>query len=243
MNVRFVLLMVISAEALPAQTVFLPPDVRVRVSAPSLTERLHGRVVSSGEQSIVVATPNADALVTFPIPAIERIDVSRGRNRLAMGALGAGAGLLVGAVIGASALNDDPEGFAALAGLVGGGGVGLITGALLGFAYAPERWSTHYTGSGVTRDSINYTLRPGADVRRTASGQVAVRGEPDRRAGILRGAAVFAGIAVVFGGIDVARDEISSGEYASTILGNAIIGGMVGYLFSPRRWQRLGNTY
>lgn len=66
-----------------------------------------------------------------------------------------------------------------------------------------------------------------------------VRGGEDRRRGFLIGAGVGAGIAVVFGGIDAAGGEMTAGDVASIAIGNALIGGLVGYAFAPKGWQRL----
>ena len=64
-----------------------------------------------------------------------------------------------------------------------------------------------------------------------------VRGGRDRRRGFSRGAAVLSGIAVVFGGIDLANDKITTADYIGTIATNALIGGAIGLLVSPRGWR------
>jgi hypothetical protein len=66
-----------------------------------------------------------------------------------------------------------------------------------------------------------------------------VRGGRDRRRGILRGALILGGIGVVFGGIDAAQGNLAGDEYAATIVTNALIGGALGLLWSPRGWREI----
>lgn len=66
-----------------------------------------------------------------------------------------------------------------------------------------------------------------------------IRGGEDKRRGVLIGAAIGAGIVVVFGGIDHSRGEIGTAELLSTTVGNALIGGLIGYAFAPRGWERI----
>lgn len=63
-----------------------------------------------------------------------------------------------------------------------------------------------------------------------------VRGSPDPWRGARWGAGILGGVALVFGGIDTARGGLETGEYVSTILGNALIGGLLGYAIAPRGW-------
>jgi hypothetical protein len=66
-----------------------------------------------------------------------------------------------------------------------------------------------------------------------------IRGGEDKRRGMLLGAGALGGIAVVFGGIDAAKGNISGGDLAGTIIGNALIGALIGYAVAPRGWVRL----
>ena len=66
-----------------------------------------------------------------------------------------------------------------------------------------------------------------------------IRGEEDKRRGFTIGAVALGGIAVVFGGIDYSKDRISGGDWFSTIVGNALIGGLIGYAFAPKGWDPL----
>lgn len=66
-----------------------------------------------------------------------------------------------------------------------------------------------------------------------------IRGGEDKRRGILIGAGIGAGIVLVFGGMDHARGQISSNELLSTMVGNALIGGLIGYAFAPTGWERI----
>lgn len=229
------------AVAAPSQRIdHVAEGARVRITSPFLPAPLFGRVTSRDPTTgaLVVSTPGGHARVSVPLDAGQRVDVSRGRPRFASAAIGAGAGFLIGSAVGIDQAGDDPEGFAALAGLIAGGGTGLIFGAVLGYAYAPERWHRGSAGAG-GGDSLHVTLSSGARVRRFADGTIAVKGERDRRRGIIRGAAILGGIGLVFGGIDASKGRISHGEYVGTIAGNTIIGGALGYLVSPRGWQRL----
>lgn len=63
-----------------------------------------------------------------------------------------------------------------------------------------------------------------------------VRGARDPWRGARWGAGIVGGVAVVFGGIDVARGRLESGEYVGTIVANALIGGLLGYAIAPRGW-------
>jgi len=68
---------------------------------------------------------------------------------------------------------------------------------------------------------------------------VEVRGGRNRARGVLMGVAIATGISGVFGGIDHARGELSSGELAGTVVSNAVAGALLGYAFAPRGWLAL----
>lgn len=63
-----------------------------------------------------------------------------------------------------------------------------------------------------------------------------VRGGRDRRRGALIGAGILGGVALVAGGIDVSRGNLSTGEWLGTIAGNALFGGLLGLALPPRGW-------
>ena len=232
---------VLLPHALVAQSELPAMDgARVRVSAPHLPAELFGDV-SLGKQaqnSFAVSTPGGDARITMSLASTQRIQVSEGRNRLLWTGIGAGAGALVGAIVGGASAPDDPEGFAPLFGMIGGAGAGTVFGAVLGFAYAPERWRTVYE-QPATENSVAVQVRYGARTKQFADGSIAVRGERNRRAGVVRGAIVIGGITLIAGGIDLSRDKIEAGEYIGTIASNMVFGGAIGYLISPRGWQKL----
>lgn len=209
----------------PAQQLTIHDGARVRVAAPVLPAPLYGNAYVSRQPpgTVMVMTTADDARLSLPLAGVNRIDVSRGRPRLAMGAAGAGIGLILGSVLGVRAGPNDPEGFGALTGLMAGAGTGILVGAVAGAAYAPERWRTVWQAAAVDTSFV-LLLEPGARTRRFADGTIAVRGERDRRAGMLRGAAAIGGVAVVFGGIDMARGDLAGDEYASAIFGNALVG-------------------
>ena len=63
-----------------------------------------------------------------------------------------------------------------------------------------------------------------------------VRGARDPWRGARWGAGIVGGVALVFGGIDAARGRLGGGDYVGTIIGNALIGGLLGYAIAPRGW-------
>ncbi|HET6762156.1 MAG TPA: hypothetical protein VFH27_00755, partial [Longimicrobiaceae bacterium] len=66
-----------------------------------------------------------------------------------------------------------------------------------------------------------------------------VRGGHDRTRGALLFGGGFAGISAVAGGIDLGRDRISSGDLAFTIVGNAVVGALIGAAFGPAGWRKV----
>ena len=85
-------------------------------------------------------------------------------------------------------------------------------------------------------------LREGDALSRTALSDLAaleVRGGEDKRRGFLIGAGVASGITGVFGGIDLSKGNITNEDFVGTLLFNALIGGLVGYAFAPKGWERI----
>lgn len=68
---------------------------------------------------------------------------------------------------------------------------------------------------------------------------IEVRAGRDRGRGAWIGAAIATAGSALFGGIDRARGNISSGELAGTVASNAVFGALLGYAFAPRGWRRL----
>ena len=201
-SIGYLLLPLMAATALPAQQLTpVGDDARVRITAPQLPAPLFGRVElrDRNKDLLVITTPGADARVSVPLVAVQRIDVSRGRRRLAGAAIGAGVGFLIGAPYGAAAASEGGDDLAAAAGFLAGGFTGIVFGIPIGFAYAPERWNRGIVADPLDQ-AIIVSLRPGARVKRFSDGTVAVKGERDRRRGIIRGAIVLGGIGLVFGG-------------------------------------------
>jgi hypothetical protein len=92
----------------------------------------------------------------------------------------------------------------------------------------------------LARDTI--VLRDDASVSRTALRDLAaieVRGGEDKRRGFLIGAGVATVITGVFGGIDASKGEITKEDFAGTLLFNALVGGLIGYAFAPKGWERI----
>jgi len=92
----------------------------------------------------------------------------------------------------------------------------------------------------LARDTI--VLRDGGTVSRFAVADLSaleVRGGEDKRRGFLIGAGVATGITGIFGGIDASKGRISNDDLIGTIIVNALIGGLVGYAFAPKGWERI----
>lgn len=90
------------------------------------------------------------------------------------------------------------------------------------------------------RDTI--VLRTDVGLSRSAVADLAaleVRGGEDKRRGFLVGAGIAAGITAVFGGIDVSKGNISRDDFIGTMIVNSLLGGLVGYAFAPKGWERI----
>lgn len=66
-----------------------------------------------------------------------------------------------------------------------------------------------------------------------------VRGGKDHKRGAVIGAGIIGGIGLVFGGIDLAHDKISSGDFVGTVVGNSVIGALLGFALAPKGWERV----
>ena len=92
----------------------------------------------------------------------------------------------------------------------------------------------------LARDTI--VLRDGGTVSRFAIDDLSaieVRGGENKRRGFLIGAGVATGITGIFGGIDASKGRISNDDLIGTLIVNALIGGLVGYAFAPKGWERI----
>jgi hypothetical protein len=92
----------------------------------------------------------------------------------------------------------------------------------------------------LARDTI--VLRDGESISRTAVADLAaieVRGGEDKRRGFLIGAGIAGGITAIFGGIDASKGEITNDDLIGTFILNSLIGGLVGYAFAPKGWERI----
>src|SRR5687768_16544385 len=89
------ILMAAGATAAPLHAqVTLQPGAKVRITAPTAgVERFQGTVIAAGD---TVDVARGDARVRVPAAAVTRLELSRGRSRLA----GAGRGAMWGAGIG-----------------------------------------------------------------------------------------------------------------------------------------------
>ena len=92
----------------------------------------------------------------------------------------------------------------------------------------------------LARDTI--VLRDDETISRTAIADLAaleVRGGENKRRGFLIGAGVATAITGVFGGIDASKGNISNDDLIGTLIVNALLGGLVGYAFAPKGWERI----
>lgn len=92
----------------------------------------------------------------------------------------------------------------------------------------------------LARDTI--VVRDDQTVWRTAIADLSaieLRGGENKRRGFLIGAGVATAITGVFGGIDASRGNISNDDLIGTLIVNALIGGLVGYAFAPKGWERI----
>ena len=161
-------LLVAGAAAVPAGAqVMLQPGAKVRITAPSTgVDRFEGTIIATGD---TIDVARGDARVRVPASAVTRLELSRGRSRLAgagRGALwGAGIGLAFGALT--SGLRDDPdlcgddastcEGYSMGEWLVLNTTGGALWGVIIGAIVGKERWDT-IAVPGTTRTSM--TVQP-----------------------------------------------------------------------------------
>ena len=92
----------------------------------------------------------------------------------------------------------------------------------------------------LARDTI--VLRDGDAISRSAMADLSVlevRGGEDKRRGFLIGAGIAGGITAVFGGIDASKGQITNDDLIGTFIVNSLIGGLVGYAFAPKGWERI----
>ena len=104
----------------------------------------------------------------------------------------------------------------------------------------PATSRTHGRVVILARDTI--VLRDGGTVSRFAIDDLSaieVRGGENKRRGFLIGAGVATGITGIFGGIDASKGRISNDDLIGTLIVNALIGGLVGYAFAPKGWERI----
>ena len=115
-------------------------------------------------------------------------------------------------------------------------GVTLAPGAHVRVSSGGER----ERGEVLSHDADSLRIRRGGSVRGWRFSEVQrleVRGGRDRRRGMTWGAGILGGVGLVFGGIDAANGTISGGDYVATVVTNALIGGAIGMLVSPRGWR------
>lgn len=103
------------------------------------------------------------------------------------------------------------------------------------------------TGRFVSLTPDTLTLVRGRERARVAMAaasiqRLEVRGPRDRTRGAIIGGSILGGIAVVFGGIDVAKGSLGAGEYAGAVVGNTVIGALAGAALAPRGWMTVTRT-
>ena len=161
-------LLLAGALAAPAGAqVTLQPGAKVRITAPSTgVDRFQGTIISTGD---TIDVARGDARVRVPAAAVTRLELSRGKSRLAgagHGALwGAGSGLVFGALT--SGLRDNPdvvcedgsgcEAYSTGEWLALNATGGALWGVLIGAIVGKERWDA-VPVPGTTRTSM--TVQP-----------------------------------------------------------------------------------
>ena len=137
MHVRWAGAMVLAALlcAASARAQDLKPGDKVRLSGPSDHSLRVVYVVESGPDVLVVRRDKRDTPFRVPLRSLERLEVARGKRR--MWAEGMTAGLLFGAVTGATAGGE----FAAGAGGAATGGLFCaVVGSLVGLTLETDEW-------------------------------------------------------------------------------------------------------
>lgn len=123
----------------------LPVGARVRVAAAPRSDWVVGRLSHADSVRIVLRAAPGAIPDTFPLTAIQALEVSRGRPR----ALRVGIGMVVGGVaVGTAAgliakvlVRGEPDGELVVgAAVVAGVAGGVIAGGAVGGLTAPERW-------------------------------------------------------------------------------------------------------
>jgi hypothetical protein len=149
----------LTTSATADETPPLAAGTRVRVQMSNERQRLVGRVFALDNDSLTLQVEKEEAPRVLPRAQVSALAVSAGRRsrgRLAL--LGAGVGVVVGAVIGFAG-GDDPNvdegGLTAGENAVEGAGIFGAIGALIGLAVPPgERWKE------VPLDRVRVSLLP-----------------------------------------------------------------------------------
>ena len=122
------------------------PRQRVRLTLSDGT-RVVGTAAAAGRDSLVLRSPSGGT--SYAWPDLLRVEVSRGRRNYAAAgaAIGFGAGLVGGLIVGARACEHDEDGeFGCLGPLmmapVIGVGTGLFFGGAVGGVIQRDRWAT-----------------------------------------------------------------------------------------------------
>lgn len=167
-----VILMIAGATADPlGAQVVLHPGAKVRITAPAAgVARFQGTVITTGD---TIDVARGDARVRVPANAVTRLELSRGKGRLAgagRGALwGGGIGLALGAITTGQRENYgrcaesgpyvECEPMSSGEWLAYNTVGGAMWGALIGAVVGRERWDT-IAVPGPARTSMTMTMRP-----------------------------------------------------------------------------------
>lgn len=160
---------------------FLPAGSTVRLYAPNAQTYILPQTVQPADSAIVLPMAGSTARAPLPCASLQRVqrqtgDASRGRSAVK----GAGIGLLVGGVLGATlfyaTFEEDDSGWdiidrdeAALIGGVFAGGLGVLVGGVTGYIAAPSRWEDVPVPARAPRASAE-----GLRIAPTGRGQVRV---------------------------------------------------------------------
>ncbi len=116
---------------------------RVRIWSDSTTPLMKARVLSPDPSGLTLQVMHGDMPQMLRLSDLDRIDLSRGKNRLGWTAMGVLAGAAAGVVI--TRLDDNEGDVTGLDGLANGFAntiSGMLVGGIVGFFVAPERWRT-----------------------------------------------------------------------------------------------------
>ncbi len=195
--------------------------IRAKLSGPD-GPWAYGYVREAGADSLTMGFANTGTAIRM-----RRADIALQQSSGYNSARGMGRGALIGGlatiVLMASVPEFQGEGLETLLYFVLPP-VGAVVGAGVGFATASERWAPVSNG---TMGCEGWRHVDG----RTPSTPITARGARNRKRGAIIGGSIVGGIGLVGGMFD---PELPPGDLPGIVIGNAIIGALVGSFLGPR---------